>query len=191
MLCPQPAVMVGARKGARDVWVGRLAQQPGARLAGHPLPTRLGQAVAACGATVRGACRMLVAYGARYMLVRTAQEPRHCHGCCGSTCQQEVATHRRRRAEGVSLAGECVAGVVVSEVIVRLRAPGVRECGGGGDVLRAGRVARHRLGGEGHVKPHVRSRAVIGRNCFRITDEPPAGTYAFLSQHNNKTTTAM
>ena len=57
MLRPQPAVMVGARKGARDVWVGRLAQQPGARLAGYPVLTRLGQAVAACGATVRGTCR--------------------------------------------------------------------------------------------------------------------------------------
>ena len=36
----------------------------------------------------------------------------------------EVAADRRRRVEGVGLAGECVAGVVVSKVIVRLRAPG-------------------------------------------------------------------
>ena len=32
-----------------------------------------------------------------------------------------------------------MAGVVVSKVIVRLRGPGVRERGGGGDVMRAGR----------------------------------------------------
>ena len=31
---------IGARKGARDLWIGRLAQQPGARLAGHPVPKR-------------------------------------------------------------------------------------------------------------------------------------------------------
>ena len=37
---PQPALMVGARKGARDLWVGRLAQQPGARLAAVTLYQR-------------------------------------------------------------------------------------------------------------------------------------------------------
>ena len=42
VLRPQPAVVVGARKGARDVGIRRLAQQPGARLAGHSVPTRLG-----------------------------------------------------------------------------------------------------------------------------------------------------
>ena len=42
VLSPQPAVMVRARKGARDVWVRRLAQQPRDRQAGHPVPTRLG-----------------------------------------------------------------------------------------------------------------------------------------------------
>jgi hypothetical protein len=36
----------------------------------------------------------------------------------------EVAADRRRRVEGTGLAGECVAGVVVSKVIVRLRGPG-------------------------------------------------------------------
>ena len=42
VLRPQPAVVVGARKGARDVGIRRLAQQPGARLAGHSVPTRVG-----------------------------------------------------------------------------------------------------------------------------------------------------
>ena len=58
------------------------------------------------------------------------------------TMSTEVAADRRRRVEGAGLAGECVAGVVVSKVIVRLRGPGVRERGGSGDVLRA-QVAWH------------------------------------------------
>jgi hypothetical protein len=49
--------------------------------------------------------------------------------------------------EGVGLAGEYVAGVVVCKVIVTgsVGQAGVRERGGSGDVLRAGRVARREV----------------------------------------------
>ena len=52
---PQPALMVGARKGARDLWVGRLAQQPGARLAAR----------SPCTNAPRAGCRYLSCHGAR------------------------------------------------------------------------------------------------------------------------------